>query len=357
MTKASIENSKNPSCGILKIFKYISPLVFLYIYYAIGMYTWMSAIESSRYYFSELLPNMQDSINLWIDIFKISLFYILPLLIPFWVQFFITFTVYGKLKHFHMPLSIVSSLFAYSVYAVISVILNKLFKDMQGGPAGWYIIIAAFISIVCATLLAAWLQRFEKKHYSFLISDRRAFYAAFTAPLIITLIISLLAPIYNYKKGYGLSCDALSSARNYSNDGEEYIFSNRQNIDDQDIGNITPNMLEHKESSDNSKWEQDKYNEFRYSRWAVSEKILSSPVNKDNPISIKFLKLKDEGDDIRILITDVRKIHESNSHNPKANNINLLSNPVVITVPKNDLLGRGDGGNGVEKFCVKDRYN
>lgn len=162
MTKASIENSKNPSCGILKIFKYISPLVFLYIYYAIGMYTWMSAIESSRYYFSELLPNMQDSINLWINIFKISLFYILPLLIPFWVQFFITFTVYGKLKHFHMPLSIVSSLFAYSVYAVISVILNKLFKDIQGGPVGWYIIIAAFISIVCATLLAAWLQRFEK---------------------------------------------------------------------------------------------------------------------------------------------------------------------------------------------------
>ena len=162
MTKASIENSKNPSCGILKIFKYISPLVFLYIYYAIGMYTWMSAIESSRYYFSEILPNMQDSINLWINIFKISLFYILPLLIPFWVQFFITFTVYGKLKHFHMPLSIVSSLFAYSVYAVISVILNKLFKDIQGGPAWWYIIIAAFISIVCATLLAAWLQRFEK---------------------------------------------------------------------------------------------------------------------------------------------------------------------------------------------------
>ena len=102
---------------------------------------------------------------------------------------------------------------------------------------------------------------FWKKHYSFLISDRRAFYAAFTAPLIITLIISLLAPIYNYKKGYGLSCDALSSARNYSNDGEEYIFSNKKNIDDQDIGNITPDMLEHKESS---------------------------RVDKDNPISIKL---------------------------------------------------------------------
>lgn len=329
MTKASIENSKNPSCGILKIFKYISPLVFLYIYYAIGMYTWMSAIESSRYYFSELLPNMQDSINLWINIFKISLFYILPLLIPFWVQFFITFTVYGKLKHFHMPLSIVSSLFAYSVYAVISVILNKLFKDIQGGPAGWYIIIAAFISIVCATLLAAWLQRFEKKHYSFLISDRRAFYAAFTAPLIITLIISLLAPIYNYKKGYGLSCDALSSARNYSNDGEEYIFSNKKNIDDQDIGNITPDMLEHKESS---------------------------RVDKDNPISIKFLKLKDEGDSIRMLMTDVRKVYVSNYAKPVVTT-NLLSNPVVITVPKKDLIGSGDGSNSVEKFCTKDGYN
>lgn len=329
MTKASIENSKNPSCGILKIFKYISPLVFLYIYYAIGMYTWMSAIESSRYYFSELLPNMQDSINLWINIFKISLFYILPLLIPFWVQFFITFTVYGKLKHFHMPLSIVSSLFAYSVYAVISVILNKLFKDIQGGPVGWYIIIAAFISIVCATLLAAWLQRFEKKHYSFLISDRRAFYAAFTAPLIITLIISLLAPIYNYKKGYGLSCDALSSARNYSNDGEEYIFSNKKNIDDQDIGNITPDMLEHKESS---------------------------RVDKDNPISIKFLKLKDEGDSIRMLMTDVRKVYVSNYAKPVVTT-NLLSNPVVITVPKKDLIGSGDGSNSVEKFCTKDGYN
>lgn len=329
MTKASIENSKNPSCGILKIFKYISPLVFLYIYYAIGMYTWMSAIESSRYYFSELLPNMQDSINLWINIFKISLFYILPLLIPFWVQFFITFTVYGKLKHFHMPLSIVSSLFAYSVYAVISVILNKLFKDIQGGPVGWYIIIAAFISIVCATLLAAWLQRFEKKHYSFLISDRRAFYAAFTAPLIITLIISLLAPIYNYKKGYGLSCDALSSARNYSNDGEEYIFSNKKNIDDQDIGNITPDMLEHKESS---------------------------RVDKDNPISIKFLKLKDEDDSIRMLMTDVRKVYVSNYAKPVVTT-NLLSNPVVITVPKKDLIGSGDGSNSVEKFCTKDGYN
>ena len=329
MTKASIENSKNPSCGILKIFKYISPLVFLYIYYAIGMYTWMSAIESSRYYFSELLPNMQDSINLWINIFKISLFYILPLLIPFWVQFFITFTVYGKLKHFHMPLSIVSSLFAYSVYAVISVILNKLFKDIQGGPVGWYIIIAAFISIVCATLLAAWLQRFEKKHYSFLISDRRAFYAAFTAPLIITLIISLLAPIYNYKKGYGLSCDALSSARNYSNDGEEYIFSNKKNIDDQDIGNITPDMLEHKDSS---------------------------RVDKDNPISIKFLKLKDEGDSIRMLMTDVRKVYVSNYAKPVVTT-NLLSNPVVITVPKKDLIGSGDGSNSVEKFCTKDGYN
>lgn len=336
MTKADIEKSKNPSCGILKIFKYISPLVFLYIYYAIGMYIWMSAIESSRYYFSELLPNMQDSINLWINIFKISLFYILPLLIPFWVQFFITFTVYGKLKHFHMLLSIVfhmllsivSGLFAYSVYAVISVILNKLFKDMQGGPAGWYII-AVFISIACATVLAAWLQRFEKKHYSFLISDRRAFYTAFAAPLIITLIISLLAPIHNYKEGYGLSCDALSSARNYSNDGEEYIFSNKKNIDDQDIGNITPDMLEHKDSS---------------------------RVDKDNPISIKFLKLKDEGDSIRMLITDVRKVYVSNYAKPVVTT-NLLSNPVVITVPKKDLMGSGDGSNSVEELCTKDGYN
>ena len=358
MTKIGIEGSENPSRGILKIFKYISPLVFLCIYYAISMYIWMFTIESSRYYFSDFLPNIhiQNSINLWINIFKISLFYILPLLIPFWVQFLISFTVYGKLKHLHKTLSGVSGLFAYFVSGFITVILNKLFKDMQGAPEWWYIF-AVFISIFCAILLANWLQCSGEKHYGlrFLISDRRVFYAVFVAPLIITLIISLLAPIYNYKKGYGLSCDALSSARNYSNDGEEYIFSNKKNIDDQDIGSITPNMLEHKESSGNSKREENKYDEF-HSRQEISDNLLSSTVDKDNPISIKFLKLKDEGDSIIMLITDVRKVYQSNYAEPMVTT-NLLSNPVVITVPKKDLIGSGDGSNSVEKLCTKDRYN
>lgn len=363
MVKADTKSPENHSHGILKIFKYISPLAILYAYYAIGMYIWISTLKSSSYYISDVFPsllNITSHINLWTNFLEISLYYTLSLLIPFWIQFVIILTIYNKLPNLNLGyvLEILSGMFTFFAWIFILVILKEIFKDTQEGSSLIHLG-SVIIFIILASILAFNIQATEYKPYNLkvLFSDKKLLHFIIITSLVVTAFISLFLPIYDYNKGYGLSCDALSSARNYSKDGEEYIFSNRQNIDDQDIGNITPNMLEHKESSNNSKWEQDKYNEFRYSRWAVSEKILSSPVNKDNPISIKFLNLKDEGDDIRILITDVRKIYESNSHNPKVNNINLLSNPVVITVPKNDLLGRGDGGNGVEKFCVKDRYN
>ena len=57
-----------------------------------------------------------------------------------------------------------------------------------------------------------------------------------------------------------------------------------------------------------------------------------------------------------MLITDVRKVYQSNYAEPMVTT-NLLSNPVVITVPKKDLIGSGDGSNSVEKLCTKDRYN
>ena len=379
MNITNSEESEYRTRGKSKIIQIylVSIRSFITIFYIpISVFIWVCGLGAYDSYFRDILTNIREN-SIYSMILEISTYYILYSLIIFWVQFFMIFTLYssrkieefekldtyrGKIYLSNYPCTNISiGIYIFNISFLSTGLLLTLkhffFTDVRVGHDIQYILFITLIIMVVASWLAIRASRYRLPNLKYILLDKQIFTIPFLTSLVISLVFSLYASSKDYEKGYGLSCDTLYSARNYSENGEEYIFSNKQNIGDQDIENITPNMLEHKEPLGNSKWEQEKYNEFRYSRGAVSEKVLSSPVNKEKPIRIKFLKLKDEGDDMRILITDVRKIYESNSHNPKPNDINLLSNPVVITVPKKDLLGRGDGGNGVKKFCVKDSYN
>lgn len=368
MPKIDSKDFENEPENISKVVNHILTPLLPLAYFATGISIWMITIEASGYYFREVFQNILDYKYIWVMFFEIWLYYSLSSLILFWTAFLIALSIFknskiqsrtkyicrgGRIFSYNSAAEwLYSIFFTIMIFVLIFLIIFKLtiFADIGVGFNMYHIIIA--ISIVSIAIFLALRTHGNNKLYTlmYILSHKKYLYTPIAVSLIISATVGISVPVSDYKKGYGLSCDSLYSVRNYSNNGEEYIFSNKQNI-----GHITPYMLEYKESSKLERWEQKKYESFKKDH-NIDNELLSYPVDKNNPVSIKFLKLKDEGENIRVLITDVRKVREPYSNEPKISDPNLLNEPVVVTIPKKDLSGLGDNGNDVDKLCKKGGY-
>ena len=330
-------------------------------YIPISASIWAYNLGASDSYFREILPNIhEDSIHSMI--FEISLYYILFLFIIFWIQFLMIFALRssekiekftkltidrGKMRPINHPLEIIS-IFICILTFLLSIAIHPtlqrfFFADVREGFDIVCILFITIIVIAIASYFALRGVRNQLLNLESLPSKKQLFTIALLASLIVSSIFGLFASSRHYKKGYGLSCDYLSSIQKYKKDGEEYIFSNQKNI-----GLINPKTFEKEEYKKNK-------------IATLSDEQFNLPINGKNPIRIKFLQLKEEGENIRILITDVRRFYNSDSSDSpddKTNRIsylNLLSEPVIVTVPKGDLIGKGNKENGVENLCKNGR--
>lgn len=318
-------------------------------YIPISAFIWVYNLGASDSYFREIFPNIVEP-SIYSMILEISLYYILFSFIIFWIQFLMIFALRssekiekftkltidrGKMRLINYPREMIS-IFTYIFTFLLSIAIHStlqrfFFADVR---EGFDIVCILFITSIVIAIASCFASRGSKK---------QLFTIAFLASLIVSSAFGLFASSGHYKKGYGLSCDYLSSIQKYKKDGEEYIFSNQKNI-----GFINPKTFEKEEYKKNK-------------LVILSDEQFDLPINRENPIRIKFLQLKEEGENIRILITDVRRFYNSdssdspNNKNNRFSNLNLLSEPVIVTVPKGDLIGKGNKENGVENLCKNGR--
>ena len=249
---------KSKKISLASITSLTSFMVAFYI--PISASIWVYNLGASDIYFREILPNIHEH-SISSMIFEISLYYILFLFIIFWIQFLMIFALRssekiekftkltidrGKMRPINQPrenISIFMYIFTFLLSIAIPPTLQRFFfADVREGFDIGYILFTTPIVIAIASYFANRGSRNQLLNLESLPSKKQLFTIAFLASLIVSSIFALFASSGHYKKGYGLSCDYLSSIQKYKKDGEEYIFSNQKNI-----GFINPKTFEKEE--------------------------------------------------------------------------------------------------------------